>query len=72
MATFTKVARAEFPSTDSKRIGQVDVNYVYRDELMNMYFFTLPKDEDTVENVREELRKRSEEAKLGGPETVEL
>ena len=72
MPTFTKVTRNEFPATDPTRRGQTDVAYVYTDERFQTYTIILPLEQDTEENVREQLRERYARAAAAGPQTVEI
>jgi len=72
MAKYTRVSRHEFPSTDPTRIGQMDVAYVYHDELFQTVAIRFPLAEDSPEKVREELRKRAAAADAGGEQTVEI
>lgn len=72
MAKFTQLTRQEFPSTEATRQGQMDVAYVYLDERMRTFMFTIPIEEDTAERVREELEKRYTAAEGAGPQIIEL
>jgi hypothetical protein len=64
--------RNEFPSTDAKRQGMVDVAYVYIDDRMRTTMITLPLEEDTLENVKAKLKEHLARAAAGGPTTVTL
>lgn len=72
MAEYTQVARQEFPSTNPARQGKVDVGYVYMDERMRTFMFTIPSEEDTAERVQAELQAKVESAEAGGARRIEL
>jgi hypothetical protein len=62
----------EFPSTNPNRQGKIDVAYVYMDDRMRSYMFTIPAEEDTAERVAEELKAKVEAAEAGGAKRIEL
>ena len=72
MPRYTRVARQEFPSTSSERVGKIDVAYVYMDERFQTVMIQVPREEDTPERIREELRKAATAAAGGGEELVEV
>lgn len=72
MAEYTQVARQEFPSTVPARQGKVDVGYVYMDERMRTFMFTIPLEEDSAERAATELKSRVEAAEAGGARRIEL
>lgn len=72
MATFTRTARHEFPSTDPARRGAIDVAYSYMDEHFQTFMLRIPLDQDTPERIVEELRKAVARADAGGTKTIEI
>jgi len=72
VATYTRRARQEYPSTDPARRGATDVAYVYVDDRFQTFMIKLPLEEDTPERVQEELRKRVEAAAAAGAMQIEL
>lgn len=72
MATSTRVARHEFPSTEAARVGKTDVAYVYMDERFQTITFTLPIEDDNPDNVKTLLAERAAAAEGAGPATIEI
>lgn len=72
MGTYTLIGRNEFPSTDPKRAGKMDVVYAYQDERLQTIIIQLPIEEDSPAKVEEELRKRVAAAREAGPRQVEI
>ena len=66
MATYRRVARQEFPSTDPTRRGLVDVAYVYMDEHFQTVMVQVPLEQDSPARISEELQKRAKAAAEGG------
>lgn len=72
MATYTRVARNEFPSTQEGRRGLMDVNYIYMSDRMETITFTIPLEQDSEERVKQELQTRAAAAAAAGPATITI
>jgi len=72
MTTYNLIGRNEYPSTDPKRIGKMDIAYAYMDESLRTIMIILPAEEDTPARVEEELRKRATAAAVAGPKSVTI
>ncbi len=70
MATYRRVARQEFPSTDPARRGMVDVSYVYMSEHFETVMVVVPLEKDTPAEVQRALEERIRVAEAGGPPEV--
>jgi hypothetical protein len=72
VAKYTLLTRNEYPSTTPERQGMMDVVYVYMDERTRTVTFTIPRDEDNPERVKQELVEAQVREAAGGPAVVEI